>query len=128
MMYGISSRVTFHGRVQDIRQIWAQNQLLLMPSVMEGMPLAVVEAMLCGRPVLATDVGGHSEWIEDNVQGFMAAAPTLHALEEAWQRAWLRRDEWQQMGERAHQRASTLYDPNAGATLFSLIEQIAATG
>lgn len=123
-MYELSSKITFHGRVDDIRKLWMQNHILLMPSVMEGMPLAVVEAMLCGRPVLATDVGGHMEWIEDNQHGFIAAASSVYALDEALHRAWSRKDDWQEMGAAAHRRAINLYDPKAGETLLKLITTI----
>lgn len=125
-MYGIAGKVTFHGRIHDIRHLWAQNQLLLMPSVMEGMPLAVVEAMLCGRPVVATDVGGHAEWIDDNVNGFIAAASTSTSLHEALQRAWERKEEWESIGKLAHEKAIQLYDPAPGKTLLHLLEQVAS--
>lgn len=124
-MYGIADKVTFHGRVNDIRHLWSHNHLLLMPSVMEGMPLAVVEAMLCGRPVVATDVGGHAEWIDDNVNGFLAAASTVNALQEALKRAWERRADWESIGKLAHEKAMQLYDPAPGKTLLHLLEQVA---
>lgn len=125
-IYGIAEKITFHGRVADIRQLWSQNHLLLMPSVMEGMPLAVVEAMLCGRPVLATDVGGHTEWITDNVEGFIAAAASVQCLSDALQRAWQRQHEWARMGQMAHEKATHLYDPHPGQTLLTQLETIVA--
>lgn len=125
-MYGIAEKITFHGRVADIRQLWSQNHLLLMPSVMEGMPLAVVEAMLCGRPVLATDVGGHTEWITDNVDGFIAAAASVQCLSDALQRAWQRQHEWARIGQLAHEKAMHLYDPNPGQTILTQLTTIAA--
>jgi L-malate glycosyltransferase len=124
-MYGIADKVTFHGRVNDIRHLWSHNHLLLMPSVMEGMPLVVAEAMLCGRPVVATDVGGHAEWIDDNVNGFLAAASTVNALQEALIRAWERRADWESIGKLAHEKAMQLYDPSPGKTLLHLLEQVA---
>jgi glycosyltransferase involved in cell wall biosynthesis len=39
----------------------------------------MVEAMLCGRPVVATNVAGHSEIVEDGVTGFLADALLLQA-------------------------------------------------
>ncbi|WP_416437477.1 glycosyltransferase family 4 protein [Phnomibacter sp. MR] len=125
-MYGIAEKISFHGRVADIRQLWSQNHLLLMPSVMEGMPLAVVEAMLCGRPALATDVGGHTEWITDNVDGFVAAAPSVQCLSDALQRAWQRQHEWARIGQMAHEKALQLYDPQPGQTLLTQLERIVA--
>ena len=42
--------VRFHGQLADLRAIWAANHLLVLPSRVEGLPLALVEAMWCGRP------------------------------------------------------------------------------
>jgi glycosyltransferase involved in cell wall biosynthesis len=80
--------------------------------------------MLCGRPVLATDVGGHAEWIEDGVQGYIAAAPTAAALHKALQAAWSDLPHWEQRGRAAHEKAMQLYDPAPGVTLLKLIEEM----
>jgi len=119
--YGLQDKVSFHGRVDDIRALWAQNHLLLMPSLMEGMPLAVVEAMLCGRPCVVTDVGGHKEWITEPKEGFIAEAPSVASFAAAMERAWTEQHRWQEMGMAAHQKASSLYDPDPGGALLKLI-------
>ena len=74
-----------------VEKIWAENQALVMPSRFEGLPLAMVEAMLCGRPIVATDIAGHSEIIDDGITGFLARAPTVPALLEALEKLWQRR-------------------------------------
>lgn len=93
--------VRFHGHVSDLRQIWAANHLLALPSRFEGLPLAIIEAMLCGRPVITTDVAGNTELVRDECNGFVAAAPTVPLFEDAMERAWMRRDQWREMGARA---------------------------
>ncbi len=87
---GLTERVVFEGHVADVEKIWSQNHVLVMPSRIEGLPLAVVEAMLCGRPVVATDVAG-AEVIEDGVTGFLAEAPTVGSVGNALERFWARR-------------------------------------
>ncbi|MBX2930494.1 MAG: glycosyltransferase family 4 protein [Chitinophagaceae bacterium] len=116
---GLHNKIIFHGRVADIKAIWQKNNLLLMPSLMEGMPLAVVEAMLCGRTCLATDVGGNTEWITDNINGFIADAATIKCLDNALTRAWDKQNEWEQMGKAAYEKAMQLYNENAGETLLN---------
>lgn len=118
---GLTDKVSFYGKVNDIRLLWAANHILLMPSHMEGMPLALVEAMLCGRTAVVTDVGGNKEWMDDNSNGFIAAAATVPAFQEALNRAFQRRETWQQLGALAHQKAMENYDPAAGKTLLQLI-------
>jgi glycosyltransferase involved in cell wall biosynthesis len=95
------ARVSFPGFATDIEGLWAGHHALLMPSRHEGMPLALIEAMLCGRACVVTDVAGNPELIEDNVTGFLAQAPTVPLVAEAMERAWRRRPEWRQIGARA---------------------------
>jgi glycosyltransferase involved in cell wall biosynthesis len=119
--YGLDSRVTFHGKVNDIKSVWRRSHLLLMPSRLEGMPLAIVEAMLCARPVLATDVAGHMEWITDEVSGFIAEGANTYSLDKTLRRAWLQQEDWEKMGRNAYATALNLYDAEPGKTLAAII-------
>ena len=109
---GLGGRVTLMGFVHSIEGIWAENHGLVMPSRYEGLPLAIVEAMLCGRPVLATDVGGHAEIIEDGVTGFIAGCANLHSVSAALERLWDRRDELEIMGRSAARAIRTHVPPD----------------
>ena len=117
----LQDKIFFHGTTTDIRRVWESNHALLMPSHMEGMPLAIVEAMLCGRVCLATDVGGISEWIINKKNGFIAQAATVHSLLSMLREAWTFKNNWQQIGQDAHNTAFNLYDPEAGKTLLNHI-------
>lgn len=119
--YKMEDRITFHGRVNDIRNVWVKNHILLMPSYFEGMPLAIVEAMLCGRTCVATDVGGITEWVEENKSGFIAEFPTTKLFSAALEKAWNQKDQWEALGIRSHERAMNLYDSHAGKTLLDLL-------
>ena len=89
--YAIAERVEFCGHIKDIRSIWEWNQLLVLPSRGEGTRLALIEAMLCGRAAVVTDVGGNSEWIEEGRTGFGAEAPTANSFGGgARKRVWIR--------------------------------------
>ncbi|HEV2618196.1 MAG TPA: glycosyltransferase family 4 protein [Candidatus Acidoferrales bacterium] len=93
--------VQFGGLVANLEKIWANHHALILPSRYEGMPLVLVEAMLCGRPAIITDVGGVRELVRDNVNGFLAKAPTVELLDEAMNRAWENRHRLKEMGEQA---------------------------
>ena len=54
--------------------------------------------MLCARPVLATDVAGNSEVVEDGITGFLADAPTARSLGNAMERLWANRAKIEAMG------------------------------
>jgi glycosyltransferase involved in cell wall biosynthesis len=114
---GLSDRVVFAG-FATVEDIWAANHVLVMPSRFEGLPLAMVEAMLCARPVVATDIAGHREIIDDGVTGFLADAPTAASISAALERFWLRRGEAEDIGKAAAQRIRQLA-PRDPIRLFS---------
>jgi glycosyltransferase involved in cell wall biosynthesis len=94
-------KVKFAGHVDHIEEIWKTHHMLLLSSRLEGLPLALVEAMLCRRPCLVTDVGGNTELIQEGVTGFIAKAPSPYLLDEAMEKAWNAREQWKAMGEEA---------------------------
>jgi glycosyltransferase involved in cell wall biosynthesis len=95
------NQVNFRGYESDVKRIWEHNHLLVLPSRFEGLPLALVEAMWCGRPAVVTDVAGNTEVCVDNETGFVAPAPSVSLLADTLQRAWDRRGDWQRMGQAA---------------------------
>jgi glycosyltransferase involved in cell wall biosynthesis len=115
---GLADRIEFAG-VVSVAEIWQHNHVLVMPSRFEGLPLAVVEAMLCGRPVVATDVAGHAEVIKEGVTGFLADAPTPASIAAALERFWERRAEAEAIGKAASQRIRQLVPPDP-VRLFSI--------
>ena len=90
--------VRWMGQVDAIEKVWADHHALVMPSRFEGMPLSLIEALICARPAIVTDVGGNAEILQDSVTGFIAAAPTVRLFDQALERAWERRNEWEKMG------------------------------
>jgi L-malate glycosyltransferase len=124
--YNLAGKVEFCGHVSDVRSIWADNHLLVMPSRSEGTPMALVEAMICGRPSVVTDVGGNIEWIDEPSTGFVAEAPSARSLNNALERAWESRQRWELIGQRAHEVAITKADPPPEEMVLSLLLQIEA--
>ena len=71
---GIGDRVEFLGYTEDIANLLAEASFLMHTSESEGCPNVVMEAMACGRPVIATDVGDISRLIDDGKTGFVVRA------------------------------------------------------
>ena len=118
--------VHFRGHASDVRKIWEENHLLVLPSRFEGLPLALVEAMWCARPALVTDIGGNAEVCINGETGYVAAAPAVGVLEEALERAWNGRNEWAQMGLAARARAERLIPNDAVGEFCKQLVQWAA--
>ena len=69
----------------DLIRHYQQAQCLLSPSVYEGMPNAVLEAMACGIPVIASRVSGHEDLVVDGVNGYLYDPQRPDDLLEAWE-------------------------------------------
>jgi glycosyltransferase involved in cell wall biosynthesis len=91
----------FHGRVADVKDIWSNCHAILMPSRMEGMPIVLISAMVAGRVPIVTNIGGAAEVVEDGYNGFIANDPEEAEVEEALERAWSHRSNWDEFGLRA---------------------------
>lgn len=68
---GIEKNIRFLGFRNDIPRLLHAMDVFVLPSISEGLPLSVLEAMAAGRPVVASDVGGIREVITDGVTGFL---------------------------------------------------------
>ena len=68
---GVSEHVVFLGYRRDIPQLCACADVFLHTSHQEGLPVAVMEAMACGTPVVASRIRGNVDLIEDGVNGFL---------------------------------------------------------
>lgn len=76
-------RVVFAGAVPDAARLLPLVDLYVTASRREGLPLAVLEAMACGLPVLATRVPGHTDAVEDGVTGELVPADDPERLAAA---------------------------------------------
>jgi glycosyltransferase involved in cell wall biosynthesis len=99
--FGLRGHATIAGFSSNVGQIWQENHALVLASRLEGLPLVVVEAMLCGRPVIATNVAGNAEVVKDGITGFLADAPAASSFRVALERFWERRSGLKSMGETA---------------------------
>lgn len=79
---GIRDRVHLLGHREDVPRWVASLDVFVLPSLSEGLPLSLLEAMATGRPSVVTAVGGVSEVIEDGVTGFIVPPASPGALAE----------------------------------------------
>ena len=84
---GVSDRVHFLGGVPDIPAFLAELDVFVLPTWakwrMEGCPVALMEAMACGLPSIATDIPGSRDLIEHGVSGWIVAPENADSLANA---------------------------------------------
>jgi sugar transferase (PEP-CTERM/EpsH1 system associated) len=80
---GLSDTVIFTGIRREVPEILALLDLFVLPSLWEGLPIALLEAMAAGRPVVATRVGGVPEVVVDGTTGRLVATSDPDALANA---------------------------------------------
>lgn len=98
---GVTSYVHFLGHRSDIPNIMRQLHLLVVPSQFEPFGRVVIEAMACGRPVVASRDGGIPEIIDDGETGRLIEVGNYKGFAQAALDLLARRDLWEGMGRRA---------------------------
>jgi N-acetyl-alpha-D-glucosaminyl L-malate synthase BshA len=80
MRLGVADRVDFLGKQENVNELLALADLLVMPSEMESFGLAALEAMACRVPTIGTRVGGVPELVEHNVNGLLYAVGDVDSM------------------------------------------------
>jgi glycosyltransferase involved in cell wall biosynthesis len=68
---GLGSRLRRLGYRRDVAALLAASDIFVLPSHFEGLPMSIIEAMLCGLPVVATNIRGPREQVVDGETGFL---------------------------------------------------------
>ncbi len=98
---GLEEKIILKGFTTNIKQTLLDCNLLLQCSLIDAMPLSVVEAMATGRPCVVSKVGDMPAWVEDGVNGFICPAVTVEGIDEAMESCWQQKNNWVAMGKNA---------------------------
>jgi glycosyltransferase involved in cell wall biosynthesis len=79
----LKDNVIFAGFRQDIKKIISALNILVLPSLREGQPIILLEAMAVRTPIIASDIEGIKETIEDKISGFLVNPRDPHAIANA---------------------------------------------
>ncbi|MCH8488628.1 MAG: glycosyltransferase [Oceanicaulis sp.] len=113
--------VTLTGPVRDIQGVWAHSHALVLASRAEGLPAVIVEAMLCGRPCVVSDVAGNGELLEEGVTGFIARTPGDDDMDDALERLWDARMKLEGMGAAAAAAARAAVPPDPASVFADML-------
>lgn len=75
--------VTWLGQIPDIKSLWLRSHIAVLPSHREGLPVSLLEAAACGRPLIATNVPGCREIAIDDLTGLLVPVENPVALAQA---------------------------------------------
>jgi len=107
---GLGPRLRRLGYRPDVAAILAASDIFVLPSHFEGLPMSVIEAMLTGLPVVATDIRGPGEQVIHGVTGYLVPPREVAPLADALNRLVHDQGMRAAMGEAGRQRALAEYD------------------
>lgn len=106
----LRDRARLLGYREDVAALMAAADIFVLPSRFEGLPMSIIEAMLCGLPVVACDVRGPAEQVVPEVTGLLVPPGDAPALAAALRRLVDDRALRERMGEAGRARALERYD------------------
>jgi glycosyltransferase involved in cell wall biosynthesis len=102
---GVEDRVQFLGWRDDVHEIMPMMDVFVLPSMMEGMGRALVEAMAAGKPVIGSRVGGIPDLVKDGYNGLLVEPGDVSGLAKAIQKLVADENLRRTMGERGRAMA-----------------------
>ena len=112
---GVDSRVVWAGYRDDVPALLAGCDVFCLPSVVEGLPLVVLEAMGQGKPVVATAVGGTPELVVDGETGLLTPPGDVEALTRALASLLADSDRARRLGEAGRERVRTAFSASSSS-------------
>ena len=122
---GLAGRVSFLGLCRDVPELLSACDIFALASDWEGAPVAVIEAMAARLPVVATQVGGVPELVQDGLTGLLAAAGDMQCLGAAMLSLAMDPQRRQALGEAGAKRAEGFDDRDMVAAYARLFEDVA---
>lgn len=121
-------RVRFLGRRSDIDRLLNAADFFVLPSDIEGLPLSILEAMAHGLAIVASDVGGIPEIIQQGINGLLVPPGDDAALAAAIRRVTIDPALRRRLGDAARERASTTFSLSAMVDKYDQVYDDALAG
>ena len=114
----ITDQTHFLGEHDDVPALLAASDAFVLPSLSEGTPLSVLEAMMAGLPIIATSVGGLPELVRNQTEGLLVPPANTNALRDAMIRMISDSDSRHAMSLNARERALSRYGVTSMTQLY----------
>ena len=116
--FGLQSNVILAGQHSDMPEIYAAMDIFVLPSLNEGLPMTILEAMAASRPVIATRVGAIPRVIKDGETGLLVDPGDVDGLRNALARLLTDSDLCRRLGSAGHEWVSRNYTSEAMALKY----------
>ncbi|MGZ4898091.1 MAG: glycosyltransferase family 4 protein [Candidatus Angelobacter sp.] len=116
--YGLQSTVILAGKQSDMPGVYAVMDIFVLPSLNEGLPMTILEAMAASKPVIATKVGAIPTLIRNGETGLLVEARDTDGLRKAIARLLSDPDLCRRMGAEGHDWVSRNYTSEAMALKY----------
>jgi glycosyltransferase involved in cell wall biosynthesis len=116
--YGLQSSVVLAGQQSNMPAVYAAMDIFVLPSLNEGLPMTVLEAMAASKPVIATRVGAIPSVIKDSENGLLVAPKDPEGLQNAIASLLNDPERRRRLGDQAHAWVSQNYTSEAMALKY----------
>ncbi len=120
----LNEHVHFLGLRTDVPKLLGASDYFVLPSLWEGLPVSLIEAMAAGIPVIATQVSGTKDVMIHNQTGLLVPPGEIEALKDAMQQFLTHPEQAKKMGEAARNRVAENFSAEQQADAYlSLYQQ-----
>ena len=121
---GVENEVKFLGYHKDIYEIYKMADIFVFPSLREGMPVALMEAMASGLPVICSDIRGNRDLLENKKGGVLIKGHKVEDYVKALEWMVENRISWEKMGDFNRRKAELFDRKNVVGIMKKLYESI----
>ncbi len=116
--YGLQENIKFMGRVDDIPTFLADSHLHVHPAHIEGLGSGIIEAMCAGLPIVATNVGGIPEVVDDGETGILVSAHAPEQFADAIMAMINNSEQMYHYGQAGKKKAGNMFDVTRSAQQY----------
>lgn len=119
----LTSKVFLKGITNNVSEVLDSAHLVLQITHRDAMPISVVEAMSKSRAVIVSDVGDMPLWVNEGENGWIAPDASVQSITDVLEKAWEKRNDWEQMGVNAFYTFLKKYPTSVDEEFYQIISQ-----